>query len=43
VFGGAALWLQDENFIKWKPTVLYWVFAAAIFGAAVFGKNLIAP
>ncbi len=41
VFGGATLWLQDETFIKWKPTVLYWVFAVAIFGAAAFGKNLI--
>lgn len=41
VFGGATLWLQDENFIKWKPTVLYWIFASAIFGASVFGKNLI--
>ncbi len=41
VFGGATLWLQDENFIKWKPTVLYWIFACAIFGAATFGKNLI--
>lgn len=41
LFGGATLWLQDENFIKWKPTVLYWVFAAAIFGAALFGRNLI--
>ena len=41
VFGGATLWLQDETFIKWKPTVLYWIFAAAIFGAAAFGKNLI--
>lgn len=41
VFGGATLWLQDENFIKWKPTVLYWIFASAIFGAAAFGKNLI--
>ena len=41
VFGGATLWLQDESFIKWKPTVLYWVFAATIFGAAVFGRNLI--
>jgi intracellular septation protein len=41
VFGGATLYLQDENFIKWKPTVLYWVFAGAIFGAAAFGKNLI--
>jgi len=41
VFGGATLWLQDETFIKWKPTVLYWIFAAAILGAAAFGKNLI--
>jgi intracellular septation protein len=41
VFGGATLYLQDENFIKWKPTVLYWIFAGAIFGAAAFGKNLI--
>jgi intracellular septation protein len=41
VFGGATLWLQDEDFIKWKPTVLYWVFAVSIFGAAAFGKNLI--
>ena len=41
VFGGATLWLQDETFIKWKPTVLYWIFAIAIFGAAAFGKNLI--
>ena len=40
-FGGATLYLQDENFIKWKPSVLYWVFAAAIFGAQLFGKNLI--
>ncbi len=41
VFGGATLYLQDETFIKWKPTVLYWVFAAAILGTQVFGKNLI--
>src|SRR5688572_26008592 len=26
VFGGATLILQDETFIKWKPTVLYWLF-----------------
>lgn len=41
VFGGATLWLHDETFIKWKPTVLYWLFAASIFGAAIFGRNLI--
>lgn len=41
VFGGATLWLHDESFIKWKPTVLYWVFAAIIFGAAFLGRNVI--
>lgn len=25
VFGGATLLAHDENFIKWKPTVLYWL------------------
>lgn len=42
VFGGATLILHDETFIKWKPTVLYWLFAVALFGSArFFGKNLI--
>jgi intracellular septation protein len=41
VFGGATLWLHDESFIKWKPTVLYWIFSAIIFGAAVLGRNVI--
>ena len=42
VFGGATLILQDETFIKWKPTVLYWMLGAVIGGAAlVFRRNLI--
>jgi intracellular septation protein len=42
VFGGATLLLHDETFIKWKPTVLYWLFAAILLCAQVlFGKNLI--
>jgi len=42
VFGGATLALRDETFIKWKPTVLYWMFAAALAGAVLlFHKNLI--
>ena len=42
VFGGATLLLRDENFIKWKPTVLYCLFGAALLIAAHgFGKNLI--
>lgn len=42
VFGGLTLLLQDETFIKWKPTVLYWLFAGVLLGAElVFGRNLI--
>ena len=42
VFGGATLVLQDETFIKWKPTVLYWLFAAVLAVAELaFRKNLI--
>ena len=42
VFGGATLLLQNETFIKWKPTVLYWLFAASLgIAALVFKKNLI--
>jgi intracellular septation protein len=41
VFGGATLLLQDETFIKWKPTVLYWLFGAVLASAALFGRNLI--
>lgn len=42
VFGGATIYLQNETFIKWKPTVLYWLFAAALgIASLVFKKNLI--
>jgi intracellular septation protein len=42
VFGGATLALHDETFIKWKPTVLYWLFGIVIGGAELaFRRNLI--
>jgi intracellular septation protein len=42
VMGGATLWLRDATFIKWKPTVLYWAFAAVLLGAEfLFARNLI--
>lgn len=42
VFGGATLLFKNDAFIKWKPTVLYWVFAAALIGAKlVTGRNII--
>jgi intracellular septation protein len=42
VFGGATLLLQDEMFIKWKPTVLNWLFAAVFLGSQFVGKKTIA-
>lgn len=41
VFGSATLLFHNENFIKWKPTVLYWCFSAALLLApALLKKNL---
>jgi intracellular septation protein len=41
LLGGATLALHDETFIKWKPTVLYWVFSCTLLiSDLVFKKNL---
>src|SRR6267142_4527940 len=41
LFGGATLLLQDETFIKWKPTVLYWLFGVVLaVGMLGFRRNL---
>lgn len=41
VFGGMTLWLKDDTFIKWKPTVLYWLFGSALLISKLFmGRNL---
>ncbi|OVZ54766.1 septation protein A [Pigmentiphaga sp. NML080357] len=39
VFGGATLFLHDEVFIKWKPTVLYWLFAVVLAGGQLLLKR----
>ena len=41
VFGGLTLYLQDETFIKLKPTIINTLFAVMIFGGLVFGKNYV--
>jgi len=42
VFGGLTLALQDETFIKLKPTIIYLLFAAALLGGLVLRKPLLA-
>ena len=41
VFGGLTLWLQDETFIKMKPTIVNALFGAVLLGGLVFGKSLL--
>jgi intracellular septation protein len=43
VFGGLTLWLDDETFIKLKPTIVYLVFAAALLGGLAIGRMLLKP
>ncbi|MBT3173060.1 MAG: septation protein IspZ [Rhodospirillaceae bacterium] len=38
-FGGLTLALDDEDFIKLKPTIVNLLFAAAIFGGMLIGRN----
>jgi len=39
LFGGATLIAQDETFIKWKPTVLYWAMGGALLVGQVFFRR----
>jgi len=39
VFGGMTLIFKNDSFIKWKPTILYWIFAGSMSTAALFFKK----
>jgi intracellular septation protein len=38
VFGGLTIWLQDETFIKMKPTIILSLFAAVLIGGLIIGR-----
>ncbi len=40
IFGALTIYLQDEQFIKVKPTIVNALFAAALLGAAAMGKPI---
>jgi intracellular septation protein len=41
VFGGLTIYFHDATFIKWKPTIIYWLFALGMFiSQFIFGKNM---
>ncbi|MEM7490784.1 MAG: inner membrane-spanning protein YciB [Pseudomonadota bacterium] len=40
-FGGLSVWLNDERFVKIRPTLVYGLFAAILWGGLWFGKSLL--
>lgn len=43
VFGGLTLWLNDETFIKLKPTIVQGLISVVLLGGLAFGKALLKP
>lgn len=41
VFGALTLWLQDDVFIKMKPTIVNTLFGGVLLGGLLFGKSLL--
>ena len=41
VFGALTLWLQDDIFIKMKPTIVNTLFGVVLLGGLAFGKSLL--
>jgi intracellular septation protein len=41
VFGGLTLAIHDATFIKWKPTIVNWLFAGAFLASQFFSKQTI--
>ncbi|MFN0219834.1 MAG: septation protein A [Hyphomicrobium sp.] len=41
VFGGLTLWLQDDQFIKLKPTIVNSLFAAILLGGLASGRSFL--
>lgn len=41
VMGGATLYLQDEQFIKWKLTIIECLFGSVLLGSHFIGKKTI--
>jgi len=41
VFGALTLWLQDDVFIKVKPTIINTLFGGVLLGGLLFGRSLL--
>ena len=41
LFGGLTLMFRDDTFIKWKPTIVNWIFAVIVLGSHFIGKQTV--
>ena len=41
IFGSLSIWLQNETFIKMKPTIVNALFGFTLLGGLAFGKSLL--
>ncbi len=41
LFGGMTLLFRDDMFIKWKPTIVNWIFAVVVLGSQFIGKRTV--
>lgn len=41
IFGSLSIWLQDETFIKMKPTIVNSLFGVVLLGGLLFGRSLL--
>src|SRR5579883_3194868 len=38
-FGGMTLYFHNPIFVKWKPTVVFWIFGLILLGSQFIGKK----
>ena len=41
IFGGMTLLFRDDMFIKWKPTIVNWIFTVIVLGSQFIGKQTV--
>lgn len=38
-FGGLTIYFHDPIFVKWKPTIVFWLFSAILIISKIFKKD----
>jgi intracellular septation protein len=41
LFGGMTLYFHDPIFVKWKPSIIFWIFGLVLLASHVVGQKVI--